>query len=144
MRARLLKFTLNKKNVAARAIGPEVRSMVHKAAQDAKEIAQSIAPVDSGEYKSSFAIRTSIVLGIGDPPMARIGARLSNDSPHALIVEKGTERVHRGKKVTTPAFNVFTKTMRTMGQTDAVHLSRLTGRRRGRAARSAADAASQP
>jgi hypothetical protein len=54
------------------------------AAQRGASYAESISPVETGEYKGSFHVRPAIV---GEGLNRRAGAILENDSDHAFPVE---------------------------------------------------------
>lgn len=49
-------------------------------------------------YQDSFNVEPGVVWDIGKPPMARISARIINDSPQATVVEVGDGRAHGGTK----------------------------------------------
>ena len=66
------------------------REMVRRA-RNVKSRAMVTAPVDTGDYKDSFRIRS----GIRDRPTRRAVARITNYSGHALYVEYGTSDTPR-------------------------------------------------
>lgn len=64
--------------------GPEMQEMLRQVAEKGKAFAESIAPVDTGEYKSSFEVTSRSHGGVhGD----RAEAQIVNTSPHAAHVE---------------------------------------------------------
>lgn len=74
----------NQEGLRALANGPEVRAMLREIAEKAKAHAESIAPVDTGEYAGAFRIVETTVEIDGRP---RAAARLENFAPHAAAVE---------------------------------------------------------
>jgi hypothetical protein len=66
--------------------GPEMQALMREIAEEGKALAESIAPVETGEYKSSFRVEVTAHggLGVGGD---RAQANLINDSPHAAYVE---------------------------------------------------------
>lgn len=85
-----VRFRLNKKGIAACAVGPELRDAVHDIAATALPFAELFSPVGrTGEYARSWEIVDTIVDDIGDPPMPRVAAQLANTSDHAILVELG-------------------------------------------------------
>jgi hypothetical protein len=71
----------------------EMLAVVVAAAQAGMSYAQSISPVKSGDYLSSFRIETD---HRGGPQHDRAEARLVNDSDHAADVEW---RNHGGERI---------------------------------------------
>ena len=65
--------------------GRGMESMLRGHAERGKEIAEHIAPVDTGEYRSAFRV-SSATRGTGRWA-DRANAYLHNDSDHALLVE---------------------------------------------------------
>ncbi|MEU7905312.1 hypothetical protein [Actinoplanes sp. NPDC049118] len=88
-----VRFVLDKKGIAACAVGPELRHAVHDIAATALPYAEFISPRDTGDYERSWEIVDTIVTDIGRPPMARVTAQLANTSDHAILVEVGTPTV---------------------------------------------------
>lgn len=66
--------------------GPEMQEMVRSAAEKGKAFAESISPVETGEYKSSFRVEVTAHGGTGVGG-DRAQANLINDSDHATDVE---------------------------------------------------------
>jgi hypothetical protein len=64
-------------------------TVLRKIAEPVKTRAESIAPVESGEYKSSFFVETRVRTA---PPYKtqRVVATVGNRSQHAVQVEYGT------------------------------------------------------
>lgn len=88
-----VRFVLNRKGIAACAVGPELKQAVHDIAEHrAKPFAEAISEQfrDTGEYAESFEVNDTFTHEIGKPPMLRVAAELANTSGHALIVEVGT------------------------------------------------------
>ncbi len=95
-------------SIAALAVGPEIRAIVHDvAARPALPYALALAPVGRAQrterggeqptaprYKESFEVddTTVMVVGAGIYPLLRAAANLVNQAPHALIVEKGNSK----------------------------------------------------
>ena len=67
-----------------------MRSAMRARATAVMATAQSIAPVDTGEYVSSFEVSDGITTYGG--PGARAYGRVTNTAPHALWVEMGGPR----------------------------------------------------
>lgn len=88
-----VRFVLDKKGIAACAVGPELRDAVHDIAAVALPFAELFSPVGrTGEYARSWEIVDTIVDDIGKPPMPRGAAQLANTSDHAILVELGNGR----------------------------------------------------
>ena len=85
-----VRFVLDRKGIAACAVGPELRAAVHDIAASALPYAELISPVDTGDYATSWEVVDTIVTDIGHPPMARVAAQLTNTSDHAVLVEVDT------------------------------------------------------
>jgi hypothetical protein len=89
-----VRFVLNRKGIAACAVGPELKQAVHDIAEHrAKPFAEAISEQfrDTGEYAESFTVNDTVTAEITRRwPMLRAAAELANTSGHALIVEVGT------------------------------------------------------
>lgn len=86
----VVRFKLNKRGIAACAVGPELRDAVHDIAASALPYAELISPRDTGEYSTSWEVVDTIVTDIGHPlKMPRAAAHLANTSEHAILVEVG-------------------------------------------------------
>lgn len=72
---------------------PWMRSVMRARAAAVMSTAQSISPVDTGEYVSSFELSDGIT-SFGGPGMRAFG-RVTNTAPHALAVEFGFGRTPR-------------------------------------------------
>jgi hypothetical protein len=63
---------------------PQINTAMQRIAAHGVVFAQSISPVDTGEYARSFSIETSSAVISGKPRQA---VDLVNDAPHAIFVE---------------------------------------------------------
>jgi hypothetical protein len=73
--------------------GPEMVALMAAAAEKGRGFAESISPVDNGEYINAFKVETTAK---GGPRRNRAEARLVNESDHASDVEwinHGGERI---------------------------------------------------
>ena len=102
-----VEFKLNRKGIAACALGPELRASCNRVVRErALPFAVSISPRsddDHQHYADSWEV-DDIVTGvspesIGRPPMLRVGTRLVNQVRHAAAVEWGNARHPRGHHV---------------------------------------------
>lgn len=64
--------------------GPEMEAVVKAVAQAGRAFAESISPHHTGEYAASFHVSST---RRGGPRHDRAAAYLTNDSPHAVLVE---------------------------------------------------------
>lgn len=106
-----VQFRLDRKGIAACAVGDDLRDAVYKvAAHKAMPYAISISPRsgndDEGHQHYQDSFRVEMVLtgaaapeSIGRPPMLRVGARLVNVARHASAVEWGNKVSPRGHRV---------------------------------------------
>lgn len=103
----LTRFKMNRKGIAAIAVGREIRAAVHDVAENkAKPYAISISPRSRAKHKhyaDSFEVDDTIVTHIGAPPMVRAASRLVNTTRQAIIVEVGADK--------TPAHRVLGRTL---------------------------------
>lgn len=73
-----------------------VAAALSRLALDGKKIAEGIAPVETGRYKSSFEVR----LGTrGSGNRRRAVARLSNTDPKSIDIEWGNPRGRKPQRV---------------------------------------------
>lgn len=104
---RLKRFKLNKKGIAACAVGDELADAVSDIAHKAIGYAQLISPDDSTEYQRSFRVHVHIVPDITyrvrGEPMARWSAEIANNAHSAIIVEVGAQN--------TPDYRVLGRTL---------------------------------
>lgn len=68
---------------------PQMRAEMRRRAEKVKVVAEATAPVDSGEYKSSFRVTSGARGGIRKD---RAYGRVTNTAPHAFYVEYGTSK----------------------------------------------------
>ncbi len=94
------RFELDRKGIAACAMGPELRTVVLTfAGAEAKPYAVSISPRSDREHKhyaDSFTVVPGAVMIRG---MRRVAAHLINDAPHAAAVEWGNAKTPNGHRV---------------------------------------------
>lgn len=96
-----VEFELDRKGIAACAMGPELRaSVLDLAEHEAKPFAVSISPhsnrQDHRHYADSFGIVPGAMM---IRRMRRVAAHLINSAPHAAAVEWGNERTPNGHRV---------------------------------------------
>lgn len=98
----IVRFKLDRGGIRKCAVGPELRASCHEfvttvALPYAMRIAprsRRVADPEKPHYQDSFRVQ-DVITGkgpeeiVGDPPMRRVGTRLLNVSPHAIIVEVG-------------------------------------------------------
>lgn len=68
---------------------PEMQAEMRRRAEKVKRAAEATAPVDSGEYKSSFQVTSGARGGVRKD---RAYGRVTNSVPHAFYVEYGTSK----------------------------------------------------
>lgn len=90
-----VRYVPDRKGVGQLARSAVMGKVVRNAAERGARYAQSIAPVDTGQYRASFRVDT-------DVSGARMTATLANMAPYAVIVE-----VHHGKRVLGRAVDVI-------------------------------------
>jgi hypothetical protein len=73
------------KMIRSPGMGAEMR----RRAEKVKPLAEATAPVDSGEYKSSFKVTSGARGGVRKD---RAYGRVTNSAPHAFYVEHGTSK----------------------------------------------------
>jgi hypothetical protein len=93
-----VKYTPPKRRFADVANGREIRRSLRKAAEGGKKFAESISPVDTGQYKKGaptpggFVVRdTTSAQLVGSGPTGAIetaAVELVNLAPHAVFVER--------------------------------------------------------
>lgn len=101
----MVHFDMDRKGIAACAMGPELAGEVMKlATRQALPYAISVSPrssrTDKVHYQDSFVAVPGTAWVAA---MRRVAARLYNLAPHAIVVEKGTAK--------TPAHRVLGKTL---------------------------------
>jgi HK97 gp10 family phage protein len=68
---------------------PQMQAEMRRRAEKVKAAAEAAAPVDTGEYKSSFRVTSGARGGVKKD---RAYGRVANASPHAFYVEYGTSK----------------------------------------------------
>lgn len=89
-----MEIRFNQRAFDAMAVGPDVRSACREVVEKGKAYAESISPVDSGEYRDSFEVREETIRFAGKP---RATAVLENTAKHSAAVEWGNQAT-RGQK----------------------------------------------
>lgn len=84
------RFKMSKRGVGQLLRSPMVLSEMVRRAEVIKGVAEGIAPVESGTYKSSFFVQP---VPRGGRRRDRAVAIVGNRAPHGAHVEYGTERV---------------------------------------------------
>lgn len=98
----IVRFTLDRKGFRQIAVGPALRESCHRFVTTvALPYAVRVSPrskrrkdPENPHYQDSFRVQ-DVITGVGPdefvgkPPMRRVGTRLLNVSPHAIIVERG-------------------------------------------------------
>jgi hypothetical protein len=84
-------------NASYRGIGemlksPEIEAEMVRRAEKVKAQAEATAPVDTGQYKASFSVRSSRRGGVKKD---RASATVLNDSPESFYVEYGASHTPR-------------------------------------------------
>lgn len=80
-----MQYTPNERGVAELLVGEPMKAAMVTAVEPMKLVAEAIAPVETGEYKSRFYIDS----GVMDIHGPRAYAELGNDSDHWAHVEYG-------------------------------------------------------
>jgi hypothetical protein len=94
-------FDMDRQGIRRIAVGPELRAACLAVVNAARPYAESISPVETGQYARSF----SIAMGhTWVAAMRRVAARLVNTDPAAAAIEFGTS--HGG-----PAHRVLQRTL---------------------------------
>ncbi len=78
-----VKVRINRAGVAAAGRSEGIYRELERRAGHVVQLAQAIAPENTGEYKRSFKVERSRVRG-------RAAVTILNTAPHALIVERGS------------------------------------------------------
>ena len=68
---------------------PQMQAEMRRRAEKVKAAAEVAAPVESGDYKSSFQVTSGARGGVRKD---RAYGRVTNTSPHAFYVEYGTSK----------------------------------------------------
>lgn len=83
-------YSSDESGIVGVATSAAMRAALNRVVSDGKGFAESIAPVDTGEYRSSFK---TVGDTRGEGTRKRARAQLVNDSDHAAAVEFGNRRV---------------------------------------------------
>lgn len=99
-------YTPPKKRFADVANGPEIRASLRRVAEGGKQFAESISPVDTGQYKTGniqpggfHIVETTSAQLVGRGPTGAIitaAVDLIAAAPHSVFVERGNGRGFRG------------------------------------------------
>ena len=84
-----IRFDPNSRGIADILMSDDMQKAMMQVAADAKDYAESISPVASGEYRGSFEVHPETFSG---PRGERKGAILVNTAEHAADVEWGQEQ----------------------------------------------------
>lgn len=103
-RATGARFRASFGGIGALIRSPEMRAEMRRRAEKVKTVAEATAPVESGEYKSSFRVTSGARGGIRKD---RAYGRVTNTAPHAFYVEYGTSK--------TPAHSTLRNALRAAG-----------------------------
>lgn len=85
----MIRFDPNSRGMDAILNSTDMQDAMVRVAEDAADYARSLAPVDSGEYRSSFTVERETFSG---PRGTRKGAVVVNTAKHAADVEWGQDR----------------------------------------------------
>ncbi len=88
-RARGTRFRASYSGIGKMIRSPEMRAEMRRRAEKVKRAAEATAPVDSGEYKTSFRVTSGARGGFKKD---RAYGRVTNTAPHAFYVEYGTSK----------------------------------------------------
>lgn len=69
---------------------PWMQAEMRRRAEKVKALAEATAPVETGQYKGSFAVSSGARGGFRKD---RAYGRVTNDAPHAFLVEFGSSKV---------------------------------------------------
>ncbi|WP_329521160.1 HK97 gp10 family phage protein [Spirillospora sp. NBC_01491] len=83
---------------------PQMQAAMRSRAEKVAALAAATAPIDSGEYKSSFKVTSGARGGVRRD---RAYGRVTNTAPHAVYVEFGTSKV--------PAHHTLRRALRAAG-----------------------------
>jgi hypothetical protein len=85
------RFRASYRGIGKMLRSPEMQAEMRRRADKVARRAEAFAPVDSGQYKSSFTVSSGARGGLRRD---RAYGRVTNTAPHAVFVEFGSSTVH--------------------------------------------------